>query len=344
SEKKKPNNTLAAQLAKLTNPAPKGTKHYIQVGASKLRNNLQLTLDDAKYVGKHCTRKDIFDVVDILDQDSMKNNDFDINNRQISKMFEDQEMINDVGSSSIGSDEVNDDDKEIITEGKNDDIELNDINSIRKELVKIEDDERNLLKKMSQSAQEDINKGKHVKTQLGLWDTFLDMRIKFQKAVTISNSFPQYNMYSQFITTPDTKDLIHETKFELKELLDSLINLQKDLCINNENISISNNIVINHKRRHGNENDYLDYFWNDMQETHKNFLPYRTQTINKWNNKVQIASDDPVASGLKWAEIKKTKQKKKPVDTKASKGRKLRYHIHEKLQNFMVPIPARFCK
>lgn len=28
---------------------------------------------------------------------------------------------------------------------------------------------------------------------------------------------------------------------------------------------------------------------------------------------------------------------KKPVDTRASKGRKMRYHVHEKLQNFMAP-------
>ncbi|KDQ06298.1 hypothetical protein BOTBODRAFT_39679 [Botryobasidium botryosum FD-172 SS1] len=32
---------------------------------------------------------------------------------------------------------------------------------------------------------------------------------------------------------------------------------------------------------------------------------------------------------------------KKAVDTKASKGRKLRYEVHEKLQNFMVPVPVR---
>ncbi|KDQ61606.1 hypothetical protein JAAARDRAFT_31067 [Jaapia argillacea MUCL 33604] len=32
-------------------------------------------------------------------------------------------------------------------------------------------------------------------------------------------------------------------------------------------------------------------------------------------------------------------KKKKTVDTRASKGRKLRYEIHEKLQNFMVPVP-----
>ena len=28
------------------------------------------------------------------------------------------------------------------------------------------------------------------------------------------------------------------------------------------------------------------------------------------------------------------------MDTKASKGRKLRYEVHAKLQNFMVPVPV----
>ena len=35
----------------------------------------------------------------------------------------------------------------------------------------------------------------------------------------------------------------------------------------------------------------------------------------------------------------RTQKIKKKVDTKASKGRKLRYTVHEKIQNFMVPIP-----
>lgn len=34
-----------------------------------------------------------------------------------------------------------------------------------------------------------------------------------------------------------------------------------------------------------------------------------------------------------------SKKKAAGVDPKASKGRKLRYHVHEKLQNFMAPIP-----
>jgi protein AATF/BFR2 len=51
--------------------------------------------------------------------------------------------------------------------------------------------------------------------------------------------------------------------------------------------------------------------------------------------------DDTLALGMRWAALKQqTKKVKKKVDTKASKGRKLRYHVHEKLQNFMVPVPA----
>lgn len=57
-----------------------------------------------------------------------------------------------------------------------------------------------------------------------------------------------------------------------------------------------------------------------------------------------------------WMAVQKEKKAKKKVDTKASKGRKLRsvtwlwscllahttlsYEVHEKLQNFMVPVPV----
>ncbi|KAJ7746894.1 apoptosis-antagonizing transcription factor [Mycena maculata] len=41
-----------------------------------------------------------------------------------------------------------------------------------------------------------------------------------------------------------------------------------------------------------------------------------------------------------WMGVQKQKKVKKKVDTKASKGRKLRYEVHEKLQNFMVPVPV----
>lgn len=49
--------------------------------------------------------------------------------------------------------------------------------------------------------------------------------------------------------------------------------------------------------------------------------------------------NDQVAMGRQWLAIQKLCSKvKKKVDTKASKGRKVRFHIHSKLANFMAPI------
>ncbi|CAG8677041.1 9568_t:CDS:2, partial [Cetraspora pellucida] len=324
-------------------------------------------------------------------------------------------------------DTESDDEKSFDTESDNEKSEsdqkvtvlLDNASSVREELRKIEEDERNLLQKMTQSAQEDINKGHHVKNQIALWDVFLDTRIRLQRAVAISNTFPQPNVYSQFIT-PETRFSVQETRTELRELIDSLIDLRK-----NDNIAITENVA-NNRKRHIEDDNYLEYLWKDMQEINDSFLPFRAQTIEKWSNKVQIApgiplnkkfkainqgvndqiahvlcdrerlikrtqlkrntdkilgkakpgtgtydehltnydleifddtdfyqqllreliesrmidNDDPVALGLRWATLKQTKQKKKNVDTKASKGRRVRYHVHEKLQNFMVPIPS----
>jgi protein AATF/BFR2 len=43
---------------------------------------------------------------------------------------------------------------------------------------------------------------------------------------------------------------------------------------------------------------------------------------------------------VRWAALKETKTRK-TVDRRASKGRKLRYTVHEKLQNFMAPVDRR---
>ncbi|XP_054856948.1 protein AATF [Eublepharis macularius] len=49
--------------------------------------------------------------------------------------------------------------------------------------------------------------------------------------------------------------------------------------------------------------------------------------------------NDQVAMGRQWLAIQKLRSKiRKKVDRKASKGRKIRYHIHSKLVNFMAPI------
>lgn len=52
----------------------------------------------------------------------------------------------------------------------------------------------------------------------------------------------------------------------------------------------------------------------------------------------QNEETDPVMANKQWLEIQRLRNKqKRKVDTKASKGRKIRYNIREKLKNFMTP-------
>ncbi|CAG8622304.1 11801_t:CDS:10, partial [Ambispora leptoticha] len=486
-----------------------GREHYVDVGKSSLRQNLQFLLDDPKYVGKKISRKDLFsdipgidEYMDVDEQDEedidnnkkknltsdiqsnsldnekeveekdhedseedlsdnvseqsyesrdrsnnkqMKNVKFDTEKYDTGRVSSESEVEEDgdeIASSDSGIDEDGDSQNEDETQTFSYDAD----ESIQKELKKIENEERNLLEKISQSAKADVTKGQHVKTQIGLWDSLLDIRIRLQKSVTISNSLPQHNTYPSFIASPKVQSAIKETKSELSELIDSLIKLNKDLCCDNESIKFSKDTTNSRKRRleNGDEDtdNYTDCLWTDIKTIHENFKPFRTETIEKWNNKVQIAAgiplnkkfkainqsvnnqieqvlhdherlvkrtqlmrgdykilgkqqqtdpsksapssssdaimsrggqddhltnydpeifddtdfyqqllrelienrmidtDDPIAIGMRWAALKQTRQKKKQVDTKASKGRRLRYHVHEKLQNFMVPIPT----
>lgn len=52
-----------------------------------------------------------------------------------------------------------------------------------------------------------------------------------------------------------------------------------------------------------------------------------------------LESSDPAAIGNLYAVRKLQNKKRKVVDRRASKGRKIRYNVHEKIVNFMAPVP-----
>lgn len=52
-----------------------------------------------------------------------------------------------------------------------------------------------------------------------------------------------------------------------------------------------------------------------------------------------LESSDPAAIGTLYAVRKLRNKKRKVVDRRASKGRKIRYNVHDKIVNFMAPIP-----
>ncbi|KAL4178619.1 hypothetical protein AMTRI_Chr13g83150 [Amborella trichopoda] len=52
-----------------------------------------------------------------------------------------------------------------------------------------------------------------------------------------------------------------------------------------------------------------------------------------------LESFDPRSSGANVNGLKRPQKKRKVVDRRASKSRRIRYNVHEKIQNFMAPMP-----
>jgi len=81
------------------------------------------------------------------------------------------------------------------------------------------------------------------------------------------------------------------------------------------------------------ELDSHDYMFNDddfYQQLLRDVIDRKMGGLDK---------NDPVSMGKQWVELQrlKVKTKKKRVDNKASKGRKVRYEVHSKLLGFMAP-------
>ncbi|KAJ2119147.1 rRNA-processing protein bfr2 [Coemansia sp. RSA 720] len=67
---------------------------------------------------------------------------------------------------------------------------------------------------------------------------------------------------------------------------------------------------------------------------------YYQQLLRELIESRMVDSNDTSGSlGTRWAAVNHRPSKRRAVDTKASKGRRIRYHVLEKLQNFMPPVP-----
>ncbi|KAJ2854608.1 rRNA-processing protein bfr2 [Coemansia erecta] len=410
-------------------------KHYITMGKSRLRQNQGIGDLGPKYVGARVSRKDLYGE---QSPDSSEEEEEE----------EEEEDDGDDGESSADSDLATDSDSDSNDElehermfGEDSDDDQNGTenqdNHILDELKKLEEGEKALLKTISQTAQSDVEKGKHVLNQTRMWEGALDARIRVQKLMTAANELPKPDLFSKVVSSSSeqTEDRLAKARKSVRLLIDSLIQLRKTLMAKNSAIQQETPIKAGSKRSAEDEAADIDIeaVWNDMEQLRSLFRDYRDESLEKWSNRVQIAanigatkkfkavnqgimhqinqtlatrdrlversqlkrieyqivgesaakrdaeksatvdshlrdldaeifddtdfyqqllreliesrmvdSNDPTANlGTRWAAVKQqTRTKKRNVDTKASKGRKIRYQVMEKLQNFMPPIPA----
>ncbi|TPX30876.1 hypothetical protein SmJEL517_g05657 [Synchytrium microbalum] len=454
--KRSKNKTLGEELADLANPAPFeydpesvapdslqpnsllsqlhenedwGREHYVKVGRGALRTRVQGVhiSDMPAYAGKRTDRASLMihqdDDVEEASDDGDTGDDTDASSDDDSNHDETQ---SDDSDGVNGHDEMlvdeenNDSDQEAIKKVKKRAMASNA--KIRTAIKSLEKDEKELVASLSQAAQQDVEKGQHVRNQRAMWDALLDTRIRLQRGIALVNLLPCSTDMPDFVNHPDLKSAQERTCDSLVELLGSLVALRRDLLADIDNVVLPDTT----------DATDIDSLHQTITGLDASFQQYRDATLDKWSSKissaqlattsgkafkainasasaqikavladrdrvlkrtrlrrsggdvlgkrkrnVNVAGDeksdaadaqdelydveifddgdfyqqqlrelvethDPLAASSKWADFKQLQllqRRKKKVDTRASKGRKIRTHVHDKLVGFMPPEP-----
>ncbi|BFZ59640.1 rRNA-processing protein bfr2 [Saitoella coloradoensis] len=414
-------------------------EHYVTVSKSKLRQDDHI-LDDPRYAGKRSSRKAALgeDTFKAMSEDEEEDEEEDDEQEEDDEDLEGQES-DEEGVSGFIDDEAEESEEEGSDDGESgsdegafeggeeDDEEDEDGDDKNDELRKMmAEEQKSLVQNITQTAKAEAEKGRHVKSQMKIYDSLLDSRIKLQKGLAAVNIFPQGDAFATFVDE-ETADAIKDAEALALSLIDNLFDLRMEFMREADGMEIDGDACQSRKRKRDDDDSVdLNDIWSDFQALDEQFQGWQESTLTKWSNKVQAASGVPLnkkfkavnqgilaqiqetlsdkdrlvqrtrlnrsnnkilgeeedktskdatdehlrnfnaeifddtdfyqgmlkelidrrmldsgnGTGTQWAAIKQPKQKKANVDTKASKGRKLRYHVHEKLQNFMAPIPT----
>ncbi|KAF9292373.1 hypothetical protein BGZ68_007388 [Mortierella alpina] len=175
---------------------------------------------------------------------------------------------------------------------------------MQEELQKIQQEEKELLKSMTKSVSDDVEKGIHVKAQMSLWETLLDTRIRLQKSVSLINTFPQPDTYDEFLTDESAESL-EESKHNLRSFIDTLITVRTSLLRNIPEVKVPKankrqfSDLDDDEARNLDDDAWQTKAWKDFEGLDDGWRSYRNNTLEKWSNKVQIASGIPLNKKFK---------------------------------------------
>ncbi|XP_032236243.1 protein AATF isoform X2 [Nematostella vectensis] len=271
--------SLVEQIKLLANPEPKSfdpeeddyssTKAQLVTGhtdsddngdstalSALRRGNAPLLEDeDPKYVGRRTSRAELarlrgdFQDVELSDgndsiegvlseDDSIKESNGTRHNQKPQELTDDENDVDGNDDVSIDDPNVDDDRNASHDDGSNDD-EVDDDDDSEEDMS---DDDRSVkdIQKFSSSNMEDeIEKGNAVKSQLSLWDSFLEYRIKVQKALVLANKLPQHMDIQQFTACGDKhlSEAQQQSRKSISNILQKLLLLQEKLLEQNQETS-----------------------------------------------------------------------------------------------------------
>lgn len=122
--------------------------------------------------------------------------------------------------------------------------------------------------------------------------------------MSLINTFPQPSTYDEFLTN-DSAEPMEEAKHNLRSFIDTLITVRTDLLRNIPDVKVPKSNkrhmsdLDDEEARNLDDDAWQTKAWKDIEGLDEGWRSYRNNTLEKWSNKVQIASGIPLNKKFK---------------------------------------------
>ena len=262
-----------------------GENYVIRGKKDKVNKNLKnfdkIQKDLKKYEGKTTSYKKI----QKHNFEEEENENFE-NEEEENENFENEEEEENIKN----KEEINSNEEKEKSEEEEYDNDIK--NLLKREKMDKEDEE--YLKKITQYTPSEIKKGKNVENQKNLYDFFLGLRISMQTLLTSINSLPPYQTFNLFLNSADdvAKNQYSKINYEILELIIKMINLHKKILkksnlSSNENFNVIDNcnLIINNLEE---KNEIDNNNIKDILSFHEKISLINEKIINIWYRKTLV--------------------------------------------------------
>ncbi|KAH9553615.1 hypothetical protein CY35_08G021000 [Sphagnum magellanicum] len=258
----------------------------------RLRLRPDISMDGPKYIGKKSSRKTAFESGDSDEDASLDDED---------------EKETDGENLQIKFDEG--DDNALMEEWQANNAENDELEALNREYDEIRQQEEEMVKNLKGQSVEDHEKGEAVGHQKMLWDRALEVRIALQKMVQGANQMPGAQVKVVLCEADQRIEKAYQmlTKSAISAI-DCLLDLNKALIQQNSAITETYAASVNGtgKRERGTQElveveqgkpSVTESVWNCINSVHASIVPYRNNSVDRWQRKTQLSTGAAAVKG-----------------------------------------------
>ena len=251
--------------------------------------------DDKKYAGKSVSRKELYssEEEDEFDDSESEMNSEDYNSED-SEDYDSEEADFSTDQSDYESD----------SEGSESNISDNDYSDSKhfgdsglsarmRELEMADEKAFDLVSQARSSPVDDAQKSHHVRNQLVKFDDYVDLRFKLQPLLNSFNRLPgKKQLRRAKRRSAEISETLNETVGELEGLMKDLLELSVSE-LKNDSIAVPEDI--NPKA----SDSSMQKYWDEITRIDAALDPFARSSLQKWHNKMTLASDMKAKKTLK---------------------------------------------